>query len=232
MNTGNHAKQRQRLAACQRQPALPLRQQNRERAAFAFAQDHAVADDDQQQWQQELIEIGRCQRGKPAHAGRRLGIGEHRRVLPVAFKEDRLPGHRINARIEHRKRWRQAESVMAVMYHPVRMAIRLRKERGLGAFLLGSALRLLVGQPVQRQRRRCRDQHGHNQRGGHHDARTQPQPPFPRRDPDHCCHAASRPAKAACTCSVSMRPSGPAAKLPTNRPPRSKPTRSATWHAP
>ena len=165
--------------------------------------------------------------------GARAGIGEHRGVLAVAFEEDRLARHRVHPRIEGGERGRGAEGVVAVVHHAVRVAIRLGKEGFLGALLARGAGLGLFTQPHSGERAGHHHQHGKDQARQQHHARACPQPPFLAGNAQHRAHAVSRAAKAAWTASVSIRPPlSAAAKLPTSRPPRSRPTRSATWHAP
>ena len=83
---------------------------------------------------------------------------------------------------------------------------------------------------------------GQNARGGNdeHDGekrrerrpRAHPQSPFRGGDGRDEAQTTALPAKAACTASVSIRPSGGRSKPPTNSPLRRSPMRSATWQAP
>ena len=173
---------------------MPLRQQHRQRPALAFTQHYPVTDHDQQQRQQQLVEIGRGQRGKSPQIRARAGIGEHRGILTVAFQKDRLARYRIHPRIEGGQRRRGAEGIVSVMHHAVRMAIGLGKERRLGAGLPRSAGGGLVRDALGGEK--AGDDHEHCQHGARqqHHARAGPQAPFLTRDPPH--HAALAPCAA------------------------------------
>ncbi len=150
----------------------------------------------------------------------------------MAFQENRLAGDGIDARIDDGERRRRAEDIMPVMHHAVRMARGLGKEGLLRDLLLVQALVAFIGHAHCGGDARYGEQSRHAQEGGERHFRAQPQAPFGCGNGKHARHAAARPAKAAWTASVSMRPPSGLSKVPTSSPFLRRPIRSATWHAP
>lgn len=54
----------------------------------------------------------------------------------MTFQENGLPGDRVDPRVDDRERRRRAKNVVAIVYHTVRMSVRLSEEGFLGLFLL------------------------------------------------------------------------------------------------
>ena len=141
------ARQRNPFARVQLVSRHALGQKRRKRVLFALANEHAMADGDQQQRHEQLINQCCGQPLKAAEIGARPRIGEHGRVLPVAFQKYRLTGDRVDAGVDHRKRRRRTENVMPVMHHSVRMTVRLGQESLFRQRLLFGAFVMFLAHP-------------------------------------------------------------------------------------
>ena len=104
-----------------------------------------MAEKDNQQRGEQLINERRRQPGQPAEIGAGAGVGKRGGVLPVAFQEQGLPGDRVQARIEGGQRRGRAKHVMAVMHHAMRVPVRLGKKGAVGGLLLMPSFMSLLG---------------------------------------------------------------------------------------
>ena len=157
-----------------------------------------MTDGDQQQGQEQLIGKSGRQPFKSAEFGARPRIGKHGGVLLVAFQKHRLSGDRIHARVDHRERRGNAEHVMPVMHHAMRMAIGLGQKGFFGSRLVFGAPVMLLAHP-ERGDNACRgQQQSEDQQRAQREPGPQPQLPFRLRNGEQPAHrAAAWVAKAA-----------------------------------